>query len=90
MAAVMAARLEEVSVYPVRIDWKRLFDELRLFGWTPYKVALTLCVDPPVAYGWAKGNEPRHAYGAALIVLHRHVCGDEYSGKLNKDSAGRL
>ena len=82
----MSNLAELPQVYPVEIDWKRLFEELRRFGWTPYKVALTLCVDPPLTYGWAQGKEPRHAYGAALLVLHRTVCGDEYSRKLNSDS----
>lgn len=85
----MSALPDDFLIYPVRIDWKRLFDELRGFGWTPYKVALTLCVDAPTAYGWSKGAEPRHAYGAALLVLHRRVCGDEYSEKLNSDCATR-
>lgn len=82
----MSAVADDELVYPVSIDWARLFTELRRFGWTPYKVALTLCIDPPLAYGWAEGKEPRHAYGAALLVLHRRVCGDEYSRKLNSDA----
>ena len=86
----MSAVLAMESVYPVSIDWKRLFEELRGFGWTPYKVALTLCVDPPQAYGWAQGKEPRHAYGAALITLHRMVCGEEYSRKLNSEAPPRM
>lgn len=76
-------------IYPVRIDFKRLFEELRHFGWTPYKVAITLCVDPPLAYSWATGAEPRHGYGAALLVLHRTVCGAEYSEKLNSEAKPR-
>lgn len=74
---------------PLRIDWARCMREIQLFGWTPYKVALTLCADPQTAYAWAKGAEPRHSYGAALLNLHRAVCGEDYSQKLNRESRPR-
>lgn len=77
------------AIYPVKIDWARLMRELREFGWTPYKVATTMCADPPTAYAWAHGAEPRHSYGAALLALHAAVCGQEYSAKLNSDSRAR-
>lgn len=86
----MNARLLNLEAcYPVRVDWERCMRELRQFGFTPYKVALTLCADPPTAYEWEKGAEPRHSYGAALLVLHREVCGGEYSEKLKSDSTPR-
>jgi hypothetical protein len=85
MAAVMAAEM----VYPLLIDWARLMRELRAAGWTPYKVAMTLCADHPTAYSWAQGSEPRHSYGAALLNLHRSVCGQEASAKLHSDSRPR-
>jgi hypothetical protein len=76
------------QVYPVEIDWPRCLTELRRFGWTPYKVALTLCIDPPTVYAWEKAkSKPGHARGAALLVLHRHVCGTQYSEKLYMDCA---
>lgn len=75
--------------YPLVIDWKRLMTELRAAGWTPYKVAITLCTDHPTAYSWEKGSEPRHSYGAALLVLHRSVCGQEASEKLHREAKPR-
>ncbi len=84
-----AAAYAKQAFYPAKIDWRRLMAELRLFGWTPYKVAVTMCADPPTAYAWEHGAEPRHSYGAALIELHRSVCGQEYSEKLNNDSKAR-
>lgn len=87
MSAVLAK--PAFDVYPVRIDWARLMRELRQFGWTPYKVALTLTAEPQSGYDWEKGQEPRHSYGAALLALHRAVCGPEYSAKLNSDSTPR-
>lgn len=88
MSAVLAKPTFE-AIYPVRIDWSRLMRELRQFGWTPYKVATTMCADPPTAYAWEQGAEPRHSYGAALLALHAAVCGPEYSEKLNSDSKAR-
>lgn len=85
MAAVMAVEF----AYPVITDWPRVMRELRAAGWTPYKVALTLCCEHPTAYSWEKGSEPRHSLGAALLNLHRAVCGQEASEKLNSESRPR-
>lgn len=85
MGALMAMEI----AYPVVIDWTRLMTELRAAGWTPYKVAITLCTDHPTAYSWEKGSEPRHSYGAALLVLHRNVCGLEASTKLHSEAKPR-
>lgn len=76
-------------VYPLRIDWERLMREMRDAGWTPYKVAMTICADHATAYSWAKGSEPSHSYGAALLTLHRSVCGPEASEKLRTDAKAR-
>ena len=84
MSAVLAG-----NIYPARIDFARLMRELREHGCTPYRVSQIMCCDPPTAYEWEKGSEPRHSYGAALIALHLQVCGPEYSAKLNKDSVPR-
>lgn len=78
------------AVYRLMIDWKRLMDELRAAGWTPYRVAYALGADHPTVYHWSKGTEPRHSYGAALIVLHRHICGEEASRKLHSEARPRL
>jgi hypothetical protein len=75
--------------YPVLIDWKRCLAELRTEGWTPYRVAHHLGADPPTVYSWEQGSEPRHSYGAALLVLHRTICGIEYSEKLYSDARPR-
>lgn len=79
----------EIGYQPMKVDWARLMRELREAGWTPYKVALTLCADHPTAYSWAQGSEPRHSYGAALMRLHKAICGDEASEKLSNDSTPR-
>lgn len=76
-------------VYPVEYDWPRLMREMRAAGWTPYKVAMTICADHATAYSWEKGSEPRHGYGAALLTLHRTVCGLEASEKLRTDAVTR-
>lgn len=78
------------DVYPVLVDWKRLLQEMRAAGWTPYKVALTLGADHPTVYSWEQGSEPRHSYGAALLRLHALVCGQEASEKLHSDSRPRV
>lgn len=75
--------------YPVRVPWSRLMGDLREFGWTPYRVAAHMAVEPQTAYNWAAGQEPRAGYGAALLNLHRHICGPEYSEKLNRECSPR-
>lgn len=77
------------DIYPVLVDWARCMQELRDFGWTPYRVARQLGADITTAYDWEKGAEPRHSYGAALLALHLEVCGPEHGEKLNKDSRPR-
>lgn len=84
MSAVLAGH-----IYPLKIDFARCLRELREKGCTPYRVSQILCVDPPTAYAWEKGAEPRHSYGTALIALHLSICGEEYSAKLNRDSTPR-
>lgn len=81
--------MNAAAVYPVKINWARLMTELRSAGWTPYKVAGTLCADHPTAYAWANGSEPSHSYGAALLRLHQTICGQEASIKLHSDSLPR-
>lgn len=81
--------MAEVNVYPLLIDWARLMRELRAAHFTPYKVALTLGVDHQTAYKWEQGSEPSHSYGAALLVLHRNVCGLTSSLQLHNDSKPR-
>lgn len=79
-----------IQLYPVRVPWNRLMNDLRDFGWTPYRVATeAMQVDPPTAYSWEKGSEPRFGYGAALLELHRYVCGNEYSEKLKSEFTPR-
>ncbi len=53
-------------------------------------MALHFGIDPPTVYAWEKGNtEPGHANGAALLALHRAICGIEYSEKLYSDAKPR-
>jgi len=86
--AIAAQHVVEL-VYPIKIDWKRCLTELRTEGWTPYRVALHFMIDPPTVYAWEKGSEPGHALGAALLILHRTICGIEYSEKLYSDAKPR-
>jgi hypothetical protein len=86
LSAVLAA---EINVYPLKIDWGRLMREMRAAQWTPYKVALTLGADHATAYSWEKGCEPSYSYGAALLSLHRSVCGLISSEKLHSDAKPR-
>lgn len=93
MAAARGLQREEVLelAYPLEIDWGRCFREIRqLAGWTPYRVAGHLGADTSTVYSWASGSEPGHAYGAALLVLHRALCGVDYSEKLYRDARPRV
>lgn len=77
-------------VHPLEIDWPRCLKELRSEGWTPYRVAQHFSIDPPTVYSWEKGeSKPGHALGAALLILHRTICGFEYSEKLYSDARPR-
>lgn len=79
------------SVYPPRYCWPDLLNDLRDAGYSGYRVARIIGADWSTVYGWLKAEkEPRHSYGAALIELHRMVCGPETSQKRQAEALARV
>ena len=70
MSAAMAA-----DIYPPRIDWRRILDDLRDHGCTGYRVAIALGTEWSTVQRWREGAEPRYGYGRALLRLHAQHCG---------------
>lgn len=61
------------NVYPQKIDWGRILDELRAAGVSTYRVAMLLGKDWDTVNGWRR-HEPRHCDGEALLRLHSEAC----------------
>jgi hypothetical protein len=58
-----------------RISWFRLFNELKLAGWSLYRIENDLSISKSTLIGWKTGSEPNHADGERLIRLWRTVTG---------------
>lgn len=68
---MLATRIE------TRISWFRVFNELKIRGWTLYRIADELEIPKTTLIGWKTGAEPRHFDGERLIDLWREVTGQE-------------
>lgn len=68
MSAVLAG-----YIYPARMPWGAMVDDLNAAGCSTSRIALILGVDRATVQGWDK-SEPRHSTGQALIELHTQIC----------------
>lgn len=50
-----------------RIDWFRMFDDLKRAGWDMSRIALKVGIARTTLLGWKLGAEPRHADGEVFI-----------------------
>lgn len=60
-------------IYPARMPWGAMVDDLNAAGCSTSRIATILGVDRATVQGWDK-SEPRHSTGEALIELHAQVC----------------
>lgn len=57
----------------IRISWFRLFNEMKVNGWSLYRIEAHLHIAKSTLIGWKEGVEPRHADGEKLIELWQEV-----------------
>lgn len=60
-----------------RVDWFRLFAELKASGWSLYRIGGHLVVAKSTLVSWKMGVEPSHASGERLINLWQEVTGKQ-------------
>ncbi|MDO8298457.1 hypothetical protein [Lacisediminimonas sp.] len=63
-------------VTETRVSWFRIFNDLKVRGWSVYRIEEHLDVAKSTMLGWKAGAEPRHADGELLIVLWIQVTGE--------------
>lgn len=59
----------------VRIDWFRVFDDLKREGLSMYAVEMRLSVPKSTMHGWKAGAEPKFSEGERLLWLWGEVTG---------------
>lgn len=60
-------------IYPARMPWGAMVDDLNSAGCSTSRIATILGCDRATVQGWDR-SEPRHSYGQALIELHAQIC----------------
>lgn len=73
-------------VYPARVDWVQVLEDLHLAGITGYRVAALLGMEWSTVQGWLRGQEPRHSTGQALLELHRRYCSPQATQKRQREA----
>lgn len=77
MSAVLA--MVVAPVYPARLPWRQIFDDMKERGCAYSKQAALIGVEWSTFQGWRSedGCEPRHSQGVAILAMHTAVCGAE-------------
>lgn len=64
------------DIYPKRLDWRRILDDLKEGGTSIYQAAKILGRPETTVQSWVKGHEPSYSNGASVLLLHSRVCGE--------------
>lgn len=74
-------------VYPARLPWRRIFDDMKNHGCAYSKQAQLIGVEWSTYQGWMSdtGAEPRHSQGVAILAMHTAVCGVELTEKRQRE-----
>lgn len=65
----------DVIVYPLKIHWPTIIDDMRERGISPYRQAKTISCEWSTFQRWKNGSQPLFANGHALLILHSKICG---------------
>jgi predicted transcriptional regulator len=57
----------------MRVNWALIIAELKAAGCSRYRVSKLLGVADATAKNWARGGEPGHELGCALLKLHGEI-----------------
>lgn len=58
-----------------RINWFRVFSDLKVGGWSLYRIEDELDIPKSTMLGWKDGAEPKHYDGETIISLWIVVTG---------------
>ncbi len=65
------------DINPKRLDWRRIISDLKSRGVSIYQAAKILGKPETTVQSWWVGHEPSHSNGAAVLLLHSKICGEE-------------
>lgn len=65
------------DINAVRLDWPRILQDMKDRGTSIYQAAKILGRPETTVQSWCKGHEPSYSNGAAILLLHSKVCGEE-------------
>lgn len=75
-----------MEVYPVRLPWPRIFDDMKGRGCAYSKQAMLVGVPWGTYQMWmASEQEPRHSQGVAVLTLHTAICGAELTARRQRE-----
>jgi hypothetical protein len=65
----------DLDTLPIRISWFRVFSDLKVKGWSLYRIEDELDIAKSTLNGWKAGAEPKHYDGETIISLWVIVTG---------------
>lgn len=73
-------KLEEL-VYPKRLPWDKILNDLKDAGVTPSETAELIGSGWSSLQTWRKGVEPRYSVGVSILTIHTRYCGEELTNQ---------
>ena len=66
------------DINPKKLDWRRILDDIKCRGTSIYQAAKIIGKPETTVQAWHTGkHEPSYSNGAAVLLLHARVCGEE-------------
>jgi hypothetical protein len=68
------------DIYPKRLDWRRILEDMRERGTSIYQAAKILGKPETTVQSWYRlkyPSEPSYSHGAAVLLLHARICGED-------------
>lgn len=66
------------EIEPKKLDWRQILEDIKAKGCSIYRAAKILGKPETTVQSWHSGkHEPSYSHGAALLMLHSTVCGEE-------------
>lgn len=83
----MSAVLPVEAVFPKRLPWRAIFDDMSAAGYSYSRQAAILGAPWSTFHGWMQdgGSEPRYSLGRAILAMHQAVCGPALSEKRQRE-----
>lgn len=70
------------EIEPKRLDWRAILEDIKASGTSIYRAAKILGKPETTVQSWYTGkHEPSYSHGAALLMLHASICGEEATKK---------